>query len=114
VRHHLVRGKREYEVIHQEAIGRKTTCTVTSAEIHAIKTALVYAQRTNMAAYIMSDSQEALKRIRNGGQCKGSREVVAATLRQLQLVREKGIPIKLLWVPGHRGITGNERAHRAA
>ena len=114
IRHHLRKGKREYEVVHQEVIGRETTCTATSAEIHAIKTALEYVKCTNMAAYVMTDSQEALKRIQNGGKSKKSREVVAATLRELQLVREKKIQIKLVWVPGHSGIVGNECAHRAA
>ena len=43
-----------------------------------------------------------------------SRKTVLTTLRQLQTLRELGLFAKILWIPGHKGIVGNERAHQAA
>jgi ribonuclease HI len=42
------------------------------------------------------------------------REAVLATLRQLQDIREAGLYVKILWIPAHKGIVGNELAHQAA
>jgi len=111
-----VSGRQVYGLIHQEAIGRATTCTATSAEICAIKATLEHVRHDKSVkrAWIVSDSLEALQRLRRGGQCTKSREVVAATLREVQTLREKGVNIRLLWVPGHAGIPGNERAHHWA
>lgn len=106
--------KPAYEVVHQEIIGREKTCTIVTADICAIKDALEYIRRNKTLAWFVSDSQEALRRLNGHGRSKKSREVVTATLRELHLVREKGILVKLLWIPGHQGIVGNEWAHRAA
>lgn len=114
IKHHRDTGQAAYRVIHQETIGRETTCKATSAEIYAIKTAIEYARKEKRAAWVMPDSQEALRRISDGGRSKASREIVSATLRELQLAKERGIEVTLLWIPGHKGIAGNELAHRAA
>ena len=107
-------GSAAYRVKHPKTIGRETTCKATSAEIHAIETAIEYARKEKRAAWVMSASQEVLRRISGGGRSKLSRDVVSSILRELQLTRERDIEIKLLWIPGHKGIAGNERAHRAA
>jgi ribonuclease HI len=114
IKHHRDTGSASYIVIHQETIGRERTCKATSAEVYAIKTAVEYARKEKRTAWVMSDSQEAIRRISDGGRSKASREIVTATLRELQLAKERGIEVKLLWIPGHKGIAGNERAHCAA
>ena len=48
------------------------------------------------------------------GKSVKSREAVLATLREVQFSRELGVLVKVLWIPGHKGIAGNERAHQAA
>lgn len=114
VKHHHDTGQAAYRVIHEETIGCDKTCKATSAEIHAIMTAVEYARKEKGTVWIMSDSQEALKRISNGDRSKSSRELVSVTPRDLQLARKRGMKIKLLWIPGHKGIAGNELAHSAA
>lgn len=114
MKHHRDKGPASYIVIHQETIGRETTCKATNAEVYAVKTAIEYARKEKRTAWVMSDSQEAIRRISDGGRSKASREIVTGTLRELQLARERGIGVKLLWIPGHKEIAGNERAHRAA
>ena len=114
VRCHRSPHKPAYDVVHQEVIGREKTCTAVTAEICAIKAALEYIRRNKTPVWIVSDSQEALQRLNGHGRSKKSREMVTATLQELQLVQEKGIQVKLLWIPGHQGIVGNEWAHRAA
>jgi hypothetical protein len=64
--------------------------------------------------WIITDSQEALRLIDRCGKLTKCREAVLATLRELQAVREMGLQVKILWIPGHKGIVGNERAHQAA
>lgn len=92
--------KPAYEVVHQEAIGREKICTAASAEICAIKAALEHVRRIKSPVWIVSDSQEALRRISGCGRSRESYEAVTAALRALQLFREKGIQVRLLWMRG--------------
>ena len=62
----------------------------------------------------MTDSQEALRLMDGCGKSVKSREAVLATLREVQFSRELGVFVKVLWIPGRKGIVGNERAHQAA
>ena len=103
-----------YRVVRQETIGREKTCTVTTAEIWAIKEALMVFRESRSSGWIMTDSQEALRLVATGGKSSKSREAVLATLRELQNLRDAGLFAKILWIPGHRGVEGNERAHQAA
>lgn len=114
VKHHRGTGQASYKVTHQETVGREKTCTATSSDTFAIKTAVEYAGREKGVVWIMTDSKEALRCIGGGGRSKRSREVVSAALRELQTARERGTQVKLLWIPRHKGIAGNELAHRAA
>jgi ribonuclease HI len=102
------------KVVRQETIGREKTCAVASAEIYAIKTALEFLRKDRATGWIVTDSQEALRRINSGGRSRKSEAVVQAALREIQVIREKGHEVKLIWIPGHCGIAGNERAHVAA
>ena len=103
-----------YKTVHQETVGWEKTCTATTAEICAIKAAVETFCKGKHSGWIMTDSQEALRLINQCGRSAKSRETVLATLRQLQTLRELGLFAKILWIPGHKGIVGNERAHHAA
>ena len=103
-----------YKVVYRETVGWEKTCTVTTAEICAIRAALDYFRESKSSGWIMTDSQEALRLIDGCGKSAKSRGTVLATLRQLQALRELGLFVKVLWTPGHNGIVGNQRAHQAA
>ena len=103
-----------YKVVHQDTIGREKTCTATTAEICAIKAAVEVCRESKRSGWIVTDSQEALRLMDGCGRSVKSREAVLATLREIQTSRELGIFVKVLWIPGHKGIVGNERAHQAA
>lgn len=82
VKHHrgTGTGQAAYKVIHRETIGRKKTCTATSSDVSAIKTAVEYAGQEKGVVWLMTDSKEALQRISRGGRSKRLREVVLAVL----------------------------------
>lgn len=107
-------NRRIYAVAYQATIGRAKTCTATTAEIYAIKTALKMGRQDKDATWIFTDSQEALQLLHSRGRSTKSRDAVLDTLRELQLLREEGGLAKIAWIPGHKGIIGNERAHNAA
>lgn len=102
------------KVVCRETIGREKTCTVASVEIYAIRVALEFLRKKRAAGWIVTDSQEALRRIDLGGRSRKSEAVVQVALHEIQAIREKGREVKLIWTPGHCGIVGNERAHAAA
>jgi len=77
------------KVVRQETIGREKTCTVASAEIYAIRTALEFLRKDRATEWIVTDSQEALRRIDSGGRSRKSEAVVQAALREIQVIREK-------------------------
>ena len=103
-----------YNVVRQDTIGREKTCTSTTAEICAIKAAVEVCRESKRSGWIVTDSQEALRLMDGCGKSVKSSEAVLATLREVQFSRELGVFVKVLWVPGHEGIVGNERAHQAA
>ena len=101
-------------IVRQETIGRQKTCTVATAEIYAIRIALELLRREKASGWIITDSQEALLRMDKGGRSSKSKAVVLAALREISMIKEQGRKVGLMWVPGHKGIPGNERAHSAA
>ena len=98
-----------YRVVYQDTIGRENTCTATTAEIWAINAAVEVCRKSKRSGWIITDSQEALRLMTACGKSVKSREAVLATLREIQICREVGVFIKVLWIPGHKGIMGNER-----
>lgn len=92
-------------------LGRYTT--VFQAEIHAIETCI----RENLRRlfigrriYILSDSQAALKAL---ACCRITSKLVWDCLQNLKLLAKRN-KVTLVWVPGHKGIAGNERADELA
>ena len=100
-----------YRVVYQDTIGPKKTCTATAAEIWAINAAVEVCPESKRSGWIMMDSQETLRLMTGCGKSVKSGEAVLATLPEVQTRREVGVLVKVLWIPGHEGIVGNERAH---
>lgn len=89
------------------------TATVLQAEVFAIKActrAILDRGYRGKHIYICSDSRAALRSLKS---CIIDSELVAECGELLtQLARTNSV--RLLWVPGHSGIRGNERAHNLA
>jgi ribonuclease HI len=61
---------------------------------------------------VVSDSQSAIQTISNPASRPGQ-GIVRRILDQAQMPRERGIRIRLCWIPGHSGNDGNEMAKQA-
>src|SRR5579871_1788161 len=88
--------------------------TALDAELFALSQALktVLAQSQNQqVSHVFTDSQSALELIEKG---KNLPSIVRTIWRDAEKLKARGTPIKLLWVPGHEGVNGNEEADRAA
>ena len=82
------------------------------AELHAILIALKFIHHHNLRkACICSDSKSALESIINPS---FNQFLHFEMMNVYQTIIENGAQIKFLWVPGHSGIHGNERADEAA
>ena len=93
-------------------VGRQDTCSILSAEIKAIQTAVENAETTH--TWIMTDSQEALKVIRMAGKSSKAVEACQSVRTALARAQEQGRAIHLRWVPAHSSVRGNEEADRLA
>ena len=82
------------------------------AELHAIYVALRFVEHYGIPkAYICSDSRSALQSLINP---LFKEHLIFQLINLHQKLIENGAQIKFLWVPGHSGITGNERADESA
>lgn len=82
------------------------------AELHALFVALRLMQHYNIRkAFICSDSRSALQSLINPS-FKDRLHFEIINLHQLLI--DDGVTVSFLWIPGHRGILGNERADRSA
>jgi ribonuclease HI len=83
--------------------------TVFQAEVHAIQEALYYCTKSrvcNRTIVVCSDSQAAIKAIIQTETVSTLVKECKAILNDLSARNQ----VKLLWVPGHEGIHGNEEA----
>ena len=82
------------------------------AELHAIFVALRLIKHYNIRqAFICSDSRSALQSLSNPS-FKDHLHFELINLHQLLI--DEGVNVSFLWIPGHSGIMGNERADRSA
>jgi ribonuclease HI len=101
-----------------ECIGTESTSTVYTGESCGIKFALkslirLQRDRTIKKPVIFSDSQAALKTLRNPRMVSGQ-EYIRDCVHLLSECTDMGIDVTLRWIPGHEGVPGNEAADRAA
>ena len=89
--------------------------SVTSAELFAISKAMERAQTlTHDKISIFTDSLKALTWIEEGTKTKERPEIVQKILRETTHMSQDGKKITMVWIPGHIGIEGNERADAEA
>jgi hypothetical protein len=86
-------------------------CSIYTAELLAIKTALYGIQGSNASYLVCCDSMSSLQAISSYSPTHPLVQEIQCILLSLS---KKGINVKFIWVPGHVGITGNERADAAA
>lgn len=87
--------------------------SIYTAELYAIKTALEHILLTRVKrAIIYSDSLSALSAVSSHIRTKNA--LVAHVRRLMLYTQEKALWVKLVWVPSHVGIDGNELADKAA
>ena len=88
------------------------------AELWAILMALDIASKMGIGCdipvMIFCDSQKALNTIVRPSIYHEYRFVRDLIYKRIEELQSNGHPIKLLWVPGHSGILGNEKAHIVA
>jgi ribonuclease HI len=101
--------------------GGKPNTTNNEMELSAVIAALGYASMNNAPTYIFTDSSYVINGItkwvfgweKNGWKTTTKQDVANKALWQslIQLVREREKATKITWqyVPGHAGVTGNER-----
>lgn len=84
-------------------------CSSTAAEPHAIERAIHFHSKSkDQQAIIISDSLAALQLTVNN---KENSDTVGKKIMYLQRkLREEGRYLHKIWVPGHVGISGNEKA----
>jgi ribonuclease HI len=101
----------QIEAARKAFLGEATTSTVYAAELKGIHMALEIARDIDHETTIFSDSQGALKAIRNPGRPSGQ-YILCQIIELLDSLPEKRVNLR--WIPAHRGIPGNEGADIAA
>lgn len=93
---------------------KHNTCTsIFSAELYAIYASIKHLLLTknHSQSLIITDSLSSLKAINSP---KSSNPLITKIKDLLLLSSNKKLDIKFMWVPGHRGISGNDEADRLA
>lgn len=80
-------------------------CRVSEGEEAAVALAVAEGYRRNKSLTIITDSKEACRHYTNGRISKGALRIILQAGPP-----NKEIQHKIFWVPGHTGVTGNQRA----
>jgi ribonuclease HI len=83
--------------------------TIFNSEMFAILKAMEQPNETNFSRIIMTDSLSSLTELEKVFSSKNPIEN-----KILNVLAEKGVSLKLIWVPAHTGIEGNQAADEAA
>lgn len=114
----IASGQGSIRTVYQDTVGWATTCPILSAEIHAIKQAIDYIVPVRSWSYhhyiIATDSQDAIRAFKKGNAATKDREALQGLIASFDEAERYKVNIRLLWVPAHQGVLGNELAHTAA
>ena len=101
-------------------IGATSDLDIHYAELMAIKTLLDTIKRASMrmtniiAITIYTDSQTALRRLLKA-KAKSGQHIINNILESIEtLHKDRRVQVTLRWIPGHKGVDGNEAAHNEA
>jgi len=87
-------------------------CSIYTAEAQAVIQALDIIKNKNIQkSIIFSDSLSTLKSIQNSFR---PNEIAKKIQNQIYSFQKENIIIKIIWIPSHTNITGNERADKLA
>ena len=87
------------------------SASIFTAELFAIKLALISVKYCrNVSCVVYTDSMSAVQAIQGQSQCR----LVSDIFEQIAKLCERGVQIRMCWVPGHAGIIGNELADKKA
>ena len=99
--------------VHEEYIFKKRLTnfhSIFSAELTAMKEAMLYAKRKQIRKVIIcTDSRAALMALNS---IQYTNHPTLEQIRQIHTTSD--LDIKFIWIPGHSGIPGNEKADKAA
>ena len=114
----VIHGKDEEPQVSSGFVGRMTdnvTCEV-QAIVEALNLIVVRTQtdRCFNAAYVFTDCQSAIDIFTKQGKAHEKLEVFRVVWKSLRILKDRNIDLKLIWIPGHADILGNELADRAA
>lgn len=89
--------------------------TIMSVELFAISESLSYAATLDLSKLvIMTDSRSALQHIAHCVSGASGASVAYGIIRKVLSLRNKGVDLRLQWVPSHVGLQGNEEADKLA
>src|ERR1700712_2277321 len=118
----LLNHQNKIERFRRIGIGSKTHWSIHAAELIAIHHAIVMAHTIiqesetdsqEKSVTIASDRRSALQSIQNPAN-KPGQHIIHSILQSAEELKAKGAKIKLLWIPAHQGIAGNEIADKLA
>ena len=66
------------------------------------------------AAYVFTDCQSAIDILVNQNKAHEKLEIFRDVWKNLNILKNGNVPLKLIWIPGHADIFGNELADKAA
>ena len=70
--------------------------------------------RSINAAYVFTDCQSAIDILAKQGKAHEKLDVLREVWKCLRTFQERKIVLRLIWIPGHAGVVGNELADKAA
>ena len=101
----------------QHYLGSEEHHTVYEAELVGLILAATLIQHTNFSeeVTIATDNQAAIKAITNFRSTPGQQLIDSFIAQMTELANRRiGVPFKIYWIPGHKGIPGNEEVDKLA